>query len=313
LAFACPKSGRDWPEPAFNAMADRTANRAAPLTTELFGTAGVRVAWKREQSIPIPQPPAILSNARSPQEWEALIQGAWQKETGRILEVGKLLLQAREQLLPAVFKALRLPFKARMAQMLAKIAANLVLADPANHGSLPPCWRTLYELTKVPSHELRSAIETGVVHPGMHRKDVDSLRWRGLKKAQSSSGVDETRTGNEKMPLLRWKEMTPEQQAKYLDRIGAAALLAAMSPALHEEIAARDLGHKARSASASSSLAVNLTQIMRHALSADDSTALLELARIKSKLKSNGLTYRDVMIALLGDMGKSTKKTKKRK
>jgi hypothetical protein len=134
LAFACLKSEGDWPELGFNAMADRTTNSAAPLTRELFEAAGVRVAWKSEQSTPIPQPPAILSNARSPQEWEVLIQGAWQKETGRILEVGKLLLQAREQLLPAVFKALRLPFKARMAQMLAKIAANPVLADPANHG-----------------------------------------------------------------------------------------------------------------------------------------------------------------------------------
>ena len=78
------------------------------------------MAGTREQTIPMREPQAILSNARSPQEFEALIQGAWQKETGRILEVGKLLLQAREQLLPAVFKGLRLPFKARMAQMLAK-------------------------------------------------------------------------------------------------------------------------------------------------------------------------------------------------
>jgi hypothetical protein len=294
-------------------MTDNFAARtpAAPLTRELFEAAGVPVAWTREQAIPIAQPPAILSNARSPQEWEALIQSAWQKETGRILEVGKLLLQAREQLLPAVFKALRLPFKARMAQMLAKIAANPVLADPANHGSLPPCWRTLYELTKIPGDELRSAIETGVVHPGMQRKDVDSLRGRGSKTKQTGSGTEEARTGNEKTPF--WKEMTREQQAKYLDGIGAEALLAAMSPALHAEIAARDLGQKARSASASSSLAVNLTQILHHALSADDSDAVFEVGRIKSKLKSNGRTYRDVAIALVGDTGKGTKKTKKTK
>ncbi len=311
MAFACLKSEGDWPELGFNAMADRTTNSAAPLTRELFEAAGVRVAWKSEQSTPIPQPPAILSNARSPQEWEVLIQGAWQKETGRILEVGKLLLQAREQLLPAVFKALRLPFKARMAQMLAKIAANPVLADPANHGSLPPCWRTLYELTKVPSNELRSAIDTGLVHPGMQRKDVDSLRGRGSKAEQTGSGTEETRTGNEKMPLLRWKEMTREQQAKCLDGIGAEALLTAMSPALHAEIAARDLGQKVRSASSSSDLAVNLTQILQRALSADDSDAVLELGRIRSKLKSNGRSYREVMIALHGDTGKGTKKKRK--
>jgi hypothetical protein len=299
-------------------MADNTADRTsnsvgAPLTRELLETAGVPVAVTREQAIPMRKPPAILSNARSPQEWEAQIQSAWQKETGRILEVGKLLLQARDQLLPAVFKALRLPFKARMAQMLVKIAANPVLADPANHGSLPPCWRTLYELTKIPSNELRSAIETGVVHPGTHRKDVDPLRGRGLKTEQSGSGTDETRTGNEKIRLLRWKEMTPEQRTKHLDDTGAAALLAAMSPTLRAEIAARDLGQKARSASASSSLAVNLTQILQHALSCDDSDAVLELGRIKSKLKSNGRTSGEVMIALVDDTRKGSKKTKKTK
>ena len=271
------------------------------------------MAGTREQTIPMREPQAILSNARSPQEFEALIQGAWQKETGRILEVGKLLLQAREQLLPAVFKGLRLPFKARMAQMLAKIAANPVLADPANHGSLPPCWRTLYELTKVPSNELRSAIDTGLVHPGMQRKDVNSLRGRGSKAEQTGSGTEEIRTGNEnneKMPLLRLKEMTREQQAKCLDGIGAEALLTAMSPALHAEIAARDLGQKVRLASSSSDLAVNLTQILQRALSADDSDAVLELGRIRSKLKSNGRNYREVMIALR-DMGKGTKKKRK--
>jgi hypothetical protein len=152
-----------------------------------------------------------------------------------------------------------------------------------------------------------------VVHPGTHRKDVDSLRGRGLKTEQSGSGTHETTTSNEKMPLLPWKEMTPEQQAKYLDDIGAATLLAAMSPTLRAEIAARDLGQKARSASASSSLAVNLSQILQHALSSDESNAVLELGRIKSKLKSNGRTSREVMIVVADDTRKGSKKTKKTK
>jgi hypothetical protein len=158
---------------------------AGRLNAEVFEAAGVPVTRSIQPARP--QPPIILSNARLPQEWERLIHSAWQKETDRILEVAKLVLQARTQLLPEVFAALRLPFKTRVAQMLAKIAVNPVLTDPANHGSLPPCWRTLYELTKLSHAELKSAIEAGAVHSRMQRKDVDSLRGR---QGQRRSGND---------------------------------------------------------------------------------------------------------------------------
>jgi hypothetical protein len=154
----------------------------------MFEAAGIPVTSESRSILPArPQPPIILSNARSPQEWERLIHSAWQKETDRILEVAKLVLQARTQLLPEVFVTLRLPFKTRVAQMLAKIAVNPVLTNAANHGSLPPCWRTLYELTKLSHAELKSAIEAGAVHSRMQRKDVDSLRGR---QGQRRSGND---------------------------------------------------------------------------------------------------------------------------
>jgi hypothetical protein len=43
-----------------------------------------------------------------------------------------------------------LPFGARTAQMLMKVSEEPLLANPNRGSDLPPSWRTLYELTKLP-------------------------------------------------------------------------------------------------------------------------------------------------------------------
>jgi hypothetical protein len=59
--------------------------------------------------------------------------------------------------------------------MLMKVAGHPVLAN-TNHGSLlPTSWRTLYELTKVPTPKLEQAIEDGDIHPAMERREVKRL------------------------------------------------------------------------------------------------------------------------------------------
>jgi hypothetical protein len=64
----------------------------------------------------------------------------------------------------------------RRAQMLMKVAANKVLANP-NHGShLPPSWRTLYELTKLPLEVLEEKIANGAITPDFERKEVAALK-----------------------------------------------------------------------------------------------------------------------------------------
>jgi hypothetical protein len=66
----------------------------------------------------------------------------------------------------------------RSAQMLMKVAGHPVLAK-TNHGSLlPPSWRTLYELTKLPDAVLRKALTDGRIHPDMQRREVVALRDR---------------------------------------------------------------------------------------------------------------------------------------
>jgi hypothetical protein len=68
-----------------------------------------------------------------------------------------------------------LSFGPRTAQMLMAVASNAVISNP-NHGSfLPPSWRTLYALSRLPQTLLLTKIKEGAIHPGLERKDVKAL------------------------------------------------------------------------------------------------------------------------------------------
>jgi hypothetical protein len=103
------------------------------------------------------------------------IAATWQKATGSIIETGALLLEAKDKVEHGEFEEMierESPFGPRAARMLMDIARNPILSD-RNHGSvLPPSWRTLYELTRVPADVLIAKIEDHTINPEMERKDV---------------------------------------------------------------------------------------------------------------------------------------------
>src|SRR5262249_58660743 len=122
--------------------------------------------------------------------WAAQISASWQKCVTSIIETGKLLIEAKGQLghgrLEAMSKT-KLPFSPRTAQMLMCIAEHPVISN-ANHGShLPPSWRTLYELTKIPDKMLLAKIADGTVRADLERKDVAKLKGQRSERGNSGS------------------------------------------------------------------------------------------------------------------------------
>jgi hypothetical protein len=102
------------------------------------------------------------------------------------ITIGELLIKAKSTVVPGEWARMfrdhenpvtrPIPFGIRTGQMLMKIAAHPVLSA-TNHGSrLPPSWRTLYELTKLPEPLLEQALDEGHVHPAMERRHVLALR-----------------------------------------------------------------------------------------------------------------------------------------
>jgi hypothetical protein len=111
--------------------------------------------------------------------WAARISACWRASVEAILEVGRLLVAAKEALPHGAFGEMvesDLPFGQRTAQMLMAIAADQRLANAKHASLLPPSWMTLYELTKLDDDELEQRFADGSIHPDMLRRDVASAK-----------------------------------------------------------------------------------------------------------------------------------------
>jgi hypothetical protein len=117
------------------------------------------------------------------------INAAWGKQVESILETGRYLIEAKEELSKDAFASmckLKLSFKTSAVSMLMAVAENKVLFYYSKKAlcPLPPFWRTLYELSKLDDATLRAKIEDGTIHPKLEQCDavrlVEELRGPSL-------------------------------------------------------------------------------------------------------------------------------------
>lgn len=114
--------------------------------------------------------------------WAGRINEAWQKSTQSIIDTGRLLLAAKEDLEHGTFGnmvQLQLNFGPRTAERLMKIASNPTLANPTHGSLLPPSWRTLDELDKAERKlgegTIARWLADGTVTPKTERKEIAAL------------------------------------------------------------------------------------------------------------------------------------------
>jgi hypothetical protein len=142
------------------------------------------------------------------QEWIQKISEAWQRTVAGVLETGGQLLTAKKVLLYGDFGRMikdKLPFSARTAQMLMKIAEDERIArlDAKRVSLLPPHWGTLHALTQLDDgefeerlaqgeefEEMRAAgkatlddLPKGAIHPAMTRADAKSSKPKRKRKS----------------------------------------------------------------------------------------------------------------------------------
>jgi hypothetical protein len=173
------------------------------------------------------------ANARSQSYWSSAIRMAWTKSTSDIIETGKLLLQAREELDRNVFNAMKLPFKLRTRQRLMAIAEHSVLSDATHVSHLPPSWGTLYELSRIPAEILLAKIEDGSVHPGMERKDVAALlNNNSPKQAAEKPSVEASLQS-------MWPKASAQEKTAFCDAVGVCGFSAVWSPKFYRELSDR--------------------------------------------------------------------------
>lgn len=120
------------------------------------------------------------------------IRAAWNRAFDAIVETGRCLAEAKVELPHGewgkLFEKRLLPFNVRTAQCLMQIAADRRIA---NHGSLimPPCWRTLVEISRLSDVDFLAAIASGAIHPTMTRTDVQIFRT-GRHHARQEARTD---------------------------------------------------------------------------------------------------------------------------
>ena len=120
-------------------------------------------------------------------DWRSRIEAAWQKSVESVIEVGRLVQQAKSEL-GASYSLLEteLPFSSTVAAFLIKIVENPILSDPQYFNRLPNSYNTLYHLSSIDNDELVKQIEDGVITPDYHLSSAKKL------KSQSSSTSDKT-------------------------------------------------------------------------------------------------------------------------
>lgn len=110
------------------------------------------------------------------------ITSAWSKQVESILKVGRLLIEAKDELEHGewgqMFDKGGLPFVQRTAQKLMAIAEHPILSNPTHASHLPPHFETLYEMRKLPDQELEQMLAEGTIDCETERKEVEKLiQW----------------------------------------------------------------------------------------------------------------------------------------
>jgi hypothetical protein len=117
------------------------------------------------------------SNRRDWEYFDARLTALRVNDVETIIERGRVLIEAKEELEPGSFEAtVKRHFGLSYARKLRIIAAHPILTNRAHVHALPPAVFTLYELTKLPDTTLREKLKDGSINPRLERKDVARLR-----------------------------------------------------------------------------------------------------------------------------------------
>jgi hypothetical protein len=158
-----------------------------------------------------------------PEEFVSEISRLWQRAQGTFLDIGKLLIRAKESLPHGEYTAAveaQLPFSARTAYQLREAARWALEMDRRQAiplARLPGSYSTIYLLSTFDPPTLEEAEQVGLIRPELRRAEL--IAWRQTRRGGGGGeGADRAALEAKRQKLRREKERLEDE----LRRIEAA-------------------------------------------------------------------------------------------
>ena len=156
-----------------------------------------------------------------PAYYSRAINGEWRKSVSAIVEVGKLLIQAKRLCEHGQFLRLfkghenavsdPVPFSERTAERLIAVASHAVLSNPTHASDLPQSWGTLYELTKLDDETLLAGIKAGEITPETTRAQAAAMHADPVEKPEKPPHEEMAEAVKNAITRLVGRLTTPQQ------------------------------------------------------------------------------------------------------
>ncbi|MBY0332199.1 MAG: DUF3102 domain-containing protein [Acetobacteraceae bacterium] len=153
------------------------------------------------------------ADPQRPEEFVSEISRLWSRAQGAFLEIGRLLIRAKEMLPHGEYVAAvegELPFSARTAYQLRE-AARWAVGGRVPLDQLPPSYSTIYLLSTLEPPILEEAERDGLIRPELKRAEL--IEWR-RRRAGLSDGRAEKQA---RLERLRREHARIEEEMRQLE------------------------------------------------------------------------------------------------
>ena len=158
-----------------------------------------------------------LQSARSepqrPEDYVSEISRLWSHAQGAFLEIGRLLIRAKDRLPHGMYVAAveaELPFSSRTAYQLRE-AARWAMVGPIPLERLPGSYSTIYLLSTLEQPIFEAAEKEGLIRPELKRAEL--IEWRRKR----TRGADLMAEKRDRLERLRRERARIEEEMRQLE------------------------------------------------------------------------------------------------
>ena len=119
-----------------------------------------------------------IQNVRTRPEWAVIINADWRKSIEGIIQTGRDLIAAKDELPRGEFAKMvemDLLFSRRTAQQLMQIAGHPAIANAQPGTDLPPSWVVLARLASLSADDFRDAQDRGLINADTSKRKASAV------------------------------------------------------------------------------------------------------------------------------------------